>query len=254
MKKILSIVAATAFACALSSTVDAEEVVVQKGDSLWDLSKKYEVSVDDIKEWNGLDSDIIVINDTLEINPVIEYIVQEGDSLWSIAKKQRISVESIMEVNQLSSHIIHPKQKLGLPSINQLEKQANRSNVKSKEVSTVKPTAIENSNEVTVENTSTSNSQKEITVSATAYTASCEGCSGITATGVNLIDNPNQKVIAVDPSVIPLGTKVHVEGYGNAIAADTGGAIKGNKIDVFIPSKNAAVQWGRKTVKVTIID
>ena len=56
-----------------------------------------------------------------------------------------------------------------------------------------------------------------------------------TATGLILNNNPNAKVIAVDPSVIPLGTKVYVEGYGYAVAADTGGAIKGHKIDVFFP-------------------
>ena len=47
-------------------------------------------------------------------------------------------------------------------------------------------------------------------------------------------------MIAVDPNVIPLGSKVYVEGYGEAIAADTGGAIKGNKIDVHVPSKSQA--------------
>src|SRR5690606_14257941 len=87
-------------------------------------------------------------------------------------------------------------------------------------------------------------SGKEMTVSATAYTAYCAGCSGITATGIDLRSNPNQKVIAVDPTVIPLGSTVWVEGYGTAIAGDTGGAIKGNKIDVFIPSKDGALQWG----------
>ena len=48
----------------------------------------------------------------------------------------------------------------------------------------------------------------------------------------------------MDPRVIPLGTKVYVEGYGYAIAADTGGAIKGNKIDVFFSSKQNAYQLG----------
>ena len=89
-----------------------------------------------------------------------------------------------------------------------------------------------------------SESGKEIFVTSTAYTANCSGCSGTTATGINLHANPNAKVIAVDPRVIPLGTKVHVEGYGYAIAADTGGAIKGNKIDVFFPSKQTAYELG----------
>jgi uncharacterized protein YabE (DUF348 family) len=93
----------------------------------------------------------------------------------------------------------------------------------------------------------------EFYVNSTAYTAHCNGCSGTTATGVNLRANPNAKVIAVDPGVIPLGTKVYVEGYGYAVAADTGSAIKGNKIDVFLPSKSAAYRWGSKRVKIKIL-
>jgi 3D (Asp-Asp-Asp) domain-containing protein len=95
---------------------------------------------------------------------------------------------------------------------------------------------------------------KTITVKATAYTAFCAGCSGVTATGLNLRTNPNQKVIAVDPNVIPLGSRVHVEGYGEAIAGDTGGAIKGNRIDIFIPNYARAVDFGIKTLNVTILD
>ncbi|WP_346726684.1 ubiquitin-like domain-containing protein [Bacillus suaedaesalsae] len=93
----------------------------------------------------------------------------------------------------------------------------------------------------------------EFYVSSTAYTAYCNGCSGITSTGFNLRANPNAKIIAVDPSVIPLGTKVYVEGYGYAVAADTGRAIKGNKIDVFFATKAEAYSWGRKTVKIKIL-
>ena len=89
---------------------------------------------------------------------------------------------------------------------------------------------------------------------ATAYTAFCEGCSGITANGTDLRANPGLKVIAVDPNVIPLGTHVWVEGYGEAIAADTGGAIKGNRIDLFMPSEDNANNWGRRTVTVEILN
>lgn len=98
-------------------------------------------------------------------------------------------------------------------------------------------------------------SGKVMTMEATGYGADCTGCSGITATGINVKNNPNAKVISVDPNVIPLGTRVWVEGYGEAVAGDTGGAIKGNRIDVLLPSEAYAAQnWGRRTVQVKILD
>jgi resuscitation-promoting factor RpfB len=106
-------------------------------------------------------------------------------------------------------------------------------------------------------NSSSSNeasSGKTITVSASAFTASCSGCSGYTATGINLKANPDKKVIAVDPNVIPLGSKVWVEGYGEAVAGDTGGNIKGNRIDVHVPNKSKAYSWGVRNVQVKILD
>lgn len=101
----------------------------------------------------------------------------------------------------------------------------------------------------------TSESGKVLTMVATAYSPNCSGCSGYSATGINLKQKPTPKVISVDPNVIPLGTRVWVEGYGEAIAADTGGAIKGNRIDVLVGSEAYAKNnWGRKTVKVKILD
>ncbi|WP_347548159.1 ubiquitin-like domain-containing protein [Pseudalkalibacillus hwajinpoensis] len=126
------------------------------------------------------------------------------------------------------------------------------SNVNTSEKSSEKTT--KKASEKTSKPSEPSSDGRVLNVSSTAYTANCAGCSGITSTGVNLKANPNAKVIAVDPSVIPLGSKVHVEGYGTAIAADTGGAIKGNKIDVFFPSKSAAYAWGNKSVKITILN
>lgn len=79
-------------------------------------------------------------------------------------------------------------------------------------------------------------------VTSTAY---CLG--GTTATGMPV----GYGIIAVDPRVIPLGSRVHVSGYGDAIAADTGGAIRGNKIDVWL-SCGEAMAWGVRTVTVTV--
>ncbi|OCS92207.1 G5 and 3D domain-containing protein [Caryophanon latum] len=95
---------------------------------------------------------------------------------------------------------------------------------------------------------------RELTMTATAYTATCKGCIGITKTGINLLKNPHLKVIAVDPKVIPLGSDVWVEGYGYAVAGDTGGAIKGNIIDLFMPNVDDAYDWGRRTVRVKVLN
>jgi len=87
---------------------------------------------------------------------------------------------------------------------------------------------------------------------STAYSYAEAGASFYTASGLDLRQNP--QAVAVDTNVIPLGTLVEVEGYGVAIAADTGGAIKGNIIDVHFKTPEECLQWGRRyNVKVTIL-
>ncbi|PAB01293.1 3D domain-containing protein [Enterococcus canintestini] len=89
---------------------------------------------------------------------------------------------------------------------------------------------------------------------ATAYSsdpADALGGGSITATGQNLLENP--MAVAVDPSVIPLGTRLYVEGYGEAYAVDTGSAIQGNIIDVHFSTAGQCEAWGRRQVKVTIL-
>lgn len=107
---------------------------------------------------------------------------------------------------------------------------------------------------VQVSRSSSSNSGDWTTFESTAYTANCTGCSGTTATGVNLHADSNKRVIAVDPSVIPLGSKVEIKGLGTYTAADTGGAIVGRKIDIFMSSRSEAVSWGRRNVQLRIIE
>lgn len=90
---------------------------------------------------------------------------------------------------------------------------------------------------------------------STAYSsdpADTLGGGTVTATGQNLLTNP--MAVAVDPNVIPLGTRLYVEGYGEAIASDTGGAIKGNIVDVHFSTYEQCIQWGRRQVKVTILE
>ncbi|MFM2221814.1 MAG: hypothetical protein RLZZ78_71 [Armatimonadota bacterium] len=93
-------------------------------------------------------------------------------------------------------------------------------------------------------------SRRTMTMIATGYSASeNRRWGGKTATG-----RPARfGVVAVDPRFIKLGTRVYVEGYGIAIAADTGGAIKGRRIDLCFNSRAEAMRVGRKSVKVTIL-
>lgn len=157
------------------------------------------------------------------------HTVKKGDTLYKISKTYKVSVNNLKTWNNLTTENIKPDQKLTVaaPVKKEKSKTPSRSNDK-----------------VT----------KEFTVSASAFTANCNGCSGITSSGINLKKNPDAKVIAVDPSVIPIGTKVHVEGYGYAVAADKGSAIKGNKIDVFFPTTSEAYKWGRKNVTIKILE
>lgn len=89
-----------------------------------------------------------------------------------------------------------------------------------------------------------------LTMEATGYSYTEPGLSFYTSTGLDL--RQNSRVIAVDPSVIPLGSLVEVSGYGLAVAGDIGGAIVGNRIDLHFNTVDECLNWGRRTVTVTI--
>ncbi|MCY8493739.1 3D domain-containing protein [Bacillus inaquosorum] len=100
------------------------------------------------------------------------------------------------------------------------------------------------------------------TFEASAYTADCpEGCSGVTATGLDVtgtIYHAGKRIIAVDPSVIALGSTVEIKQADGttfeAVAQDTGGYIKGAKIDVLAADEADAVQFGRQSVQLRVIN
>ena len=96
--------------------------------------------------------------------------------------------------------------------------------------------------------------RRVFTMETSAYSPDARSCgkyaNGRTATG----KRAGYGIAAVDPRVIPMGTKLYIEGYGYAIAADVGGAIKGNRIDLGFNSHKGAIKWGRRKVRVVIID
>ncbi|PFL67284.1 peptidoglycan-binding protein [Priestia megaterium] len=254
---------------------------VEKGDTLWKVAQKHSVSVDELKDANNLTSNIIYPNQELNVATIKEmtHKVQQGNTLWSISQQYGVTVDQIKEWNGLKSDLIYPGEQLKIqspngqaqqssPSVAQAAPEAQQAQAPAEQTQAEQQQAQAEQAQKEQQQAQAEQAQKEqqpaessqqangksMTVEATAYTANCAGCSGTTATGVDLKANPNQKVIAVDPSVIPLGSKVYVEGYGEAVAADTGGAIKGNRIDVFVPSEGDAQQFGRKSVKITVMN
>lgn len=245
-KHIIALTAIVTLSVGTAGQASASSVhTVEKGDTLWSISQAENVSVQDLQTWNDLNSTVIYPSQQLKVEEAVQtHVVVTGDTLFKIAEKYNITVDQLMTNNQLTSDLIKPGDKLVLDGAKVIQPK----------VSAATTTTSVASNAPISDTKTTASVEKELTMTATAYTASCAGCSGITATGINLKANPNQKVISVDPTVIPLGSKVWVEGYGEAIAGDTGGAIKGNVIDIFIPTKQEALNWGRKTVKVKILN
>jgi len=261
-----------------TTTSSNHTYTVKSGDTLYRIAKNNGTSVQQLKDWNNLSSHLIYVNQVLKISgtgtvssspsaPVQEktnetqaspapsnsksYKVQPGDTMWSVAQRHGISISQLKQWNNLSSNTIYINQVLQVGG--QAAAQAKPSTPATTAPSTPS-TSTSTSTPAPAPAQERKSVSKEITVEATAYTAYCAGCSGITATGIDLRSNPNRKVIAVDPRVIPLGSRVYVEGYGEAIAGDTGGAIKGTRIDLFMASQSSALNWGRKTVKLQILD
>jgi 3D (Asp-Asp-Asp) domain-containing protein len=91
--------------------------------------------------------------------------------------------------------------------------------------------------------------QEALQVVASGYWADPSWSNGRTATGVPV----HVGSVAVDPSVIPLGSRLYIPGYGYGVADDTGGAIVGHRIDLYFPSNSAALAWGMRAVTVYIL-
>ncbi|MBC2314102.1 LysM peptidoglycan-binding domain-containing protein [Listeria welshimeri] len=270
-KTVVAIAAGLIIAGSGSTQAFAAEYKVKDGDSLWKISNENNVSINQLKKDNKLSSDIIFPNQTLEVNngketstnSKSEYTVVAGDTLGHIASDKGVTVNQLKSWNNLSSDLIVVGQKLSIGSkaesneslATQVKPSTNNAEQPKQEKAaptTQKSTSANKAASSNKSSASQGNVSKEVTVTATAYSKEEPGMGHMTASGIDLNDNP--RVIAVDPSVIPLGSRVYVEGYGEAIAADTGGAIKGNKIDVHLNSVQECYNWGVKQVKVQILD
>lgn len=163
------------------------------------------------------------------------------DSQMSDLKKKIADGQS--EMKQLADREQQAK------AMEEAQKQQQASNQK-QQVQQTSTKTVDNSEAATsADNVSGS---KTLTMSATAYSTEANGMGTYSATGINLKQHPS--CVAVDPSVIPLGSIIWVSGYGVSVAGDTGTAIKGNIIDLHFATVAQSMAWGRRTVTVKILN
>lgn len=191
------------------------------------------------------------------------YMVKEGDTLSQLSYDYLGAADQYMTIadsnNIVNANLIYVGQKLKLSADGNITPATQEDIATQPEVSTVEeavtaaPVQAETPEATQVEENQpvaeATPQGQTLTVETTAYDGVSLG--GMTASGYQ-ISSTSDRVIAVDPSVIPLGSTVYVPGYGTAIAADTGGAIQGNIIDLNM-STAEAIQWGRRTVTITVL-
>ncbi|MEK4094043.1 MULTISPECIES: LysM peptidoglycan-binding and 3D domain-containing protein [unclassified Viridibacillus] len=262
-KQLIALAAGFLLLGSATMTAQAASVsyTVEKGDTLWAIAQANNISVEDLQASNLLDSSLIFPAQQLELESKSDkksddtYTIKKGDTLTKIAEENEVTIADLMSWNNLSSDLIFAGDTLALSAkaTSNITK-VQQTPAQTQEAPQAKQTKQAQSTSTQSATATPPQGGKTMTVRATAYTAYCTGCSGVTATGYDLRANPGAKVIAVDPSVIPLGSRVWVEGYGEAIASDTGGAIKGNRIDVFIPDNNKVYQWGVRNVTIKVLN
>ena len=208
----------------LDSVNKKQDEVSNKKVSLNAELEKLSASIEQ-NENNLVSHQIAVINSDNPTMSDLELAIETLNSLLSQLSKQSV-------INKVNSAIKTAKDKL------EALKTANKSSASSNENS-IKSSSEPNS----------SSYKQSFSMEATAYTAHT-----LTAMGIKPVRIPSGiSSVAVDPDVIPLGTKLYIPGYGYALACDTGSAIKGNKIDLFMNSTAECLAFGRRTITVNVL-
>src|SRR5699024_5201048 len=197
MKKLIVSAAAVALTFGAATSVSAEEYEVEKGDTLWDIANEYNVEVNSLMDNNDLDSDLIHPAQILQIDNESS----DSDDSAESSDDNGASEEATDEQAPAPSNDDEATEEDNNESDEAVEEETNESEEATEKESDQADQATE---EESNDEEETNNTDGEtISAEATAYTASCDGCSGTTATGVDLNENSDEKVIAVDPDVIP---------------------------------------------------
>ncbi len=264
---------------AFAATIPMGPYVVQANQSPYAIALQTQVSLQNFEKVNHLTSASEIYPGEAVAIPFL-YSVNPGDSLWYIANHYNTTVASIKQLNGLTSTLIFPGQTLLVasgshamsPTTNAGESISGDQQNTSAQTSS--PSATDSSNSASPQVSAVArsvvtpqsqiaapSSTQAVNMVATSYDASAASNGPWGA--VNYFGKPLQfGDVAVDPSVIPLGSKLFISGYSDpalprggfyATANDVGGAIKGNRLDIFLPTASQANQFGIENIKVQVI-
>ncbi|XZK58616.1 3D domain-containing protein [Clostridium perfringens] len=249
----------------------------EQKDSLNSDIKKLERDKAELKELKASTEESLKTLDSkkIEEQKKIDELNKQKEAVLEVIKENEMSlishsvsvINSSSSINELESAVSTLNQLIPQLNIDSVKEAANNSvqaaknkieSLKAEEAKkaeeTAKNNAANSSNTTSSNNSSSQPSSdgkynKTLSMEATAYSGGT-----LTAMGLKPVRDPGGiSTIAVDPSVIPLGSKVYIPGYGYAIASDTGGVIKGNIIDLYMNSHDECISWGRRQVTLHIV-
>ncbi|EDT72969.1 3D domain protein [Clostridium perfringens D str. JGS1721] len=249
----------------------------EQKDSLNSDIKKLERDKAELKELKASTEESLKTLDSkkIEEQKKIDELNKQKEAVLEVIKENEMSlishsvsvINSSSSINELESAVSTLNQLIPQLNIDSVKEAANNSvqaaknkieSLKAEEAKKAEEAAknnAANSSNTTSSNNSSSRPssdgkyKKTLSMEATAYSGGT-----LTAMGLKPVRDPGGiSTIAVDPSVIPLGSKVYIPGYGYAIASDTGGVIKGNIIDLYMNSHDECISWGRRQVTLHIV-
>lgn len=248
----------------------------EQKDSLNSDIKKLERDKAELKELKASTEESLKTLDSkkIEEQKKIDELNRQKEAVLEVIKKNEMSlishsvsvINSSSSISEIESAVSTLNQLIPQLNIDSVKETANNSvqaaknkieSLKAEEAKKAEEAAKNNASNSSGTLNSTSSSQpssdgkykKTLSMEATAYSGGT-----LTAMGLKPVRDPGGiSTIAVDPSVIPLGSKVYIPGYGYAIASDTGGVIKGNIIDLYMNSHDECTSWGRRQVTLHIV-
>ena len=204
-----------------------------------------------LKKQQDLQTESTLYADSIQV--LKQNLANNKEALFAI-HEQESKVQQLGENTEPTTHHAPEKKKTDkvVHDTSQAHSTEAKASIDEKNVETKGNSETSTKTETVSNEVKSTSSGKEFAAEATAYSYKQPGLSNYTAMGIDLRSNPN--VIAVDPSQIPLGTLVEVPGYGIAIAGDTGGDIKGNRIDLHYPEVQQAMDFGRRKITIKVMN